>query len=404
MDSIGSMAVFGVDPVGFGLIYSGQLVFGTRSFENDTILSKSNANTGQFVLLMFEPHKNHRLSTLWNPALVGSTYHQIFLLMLHMQIYDSTRMETLNYQYAGQERMDKRQGYGGSKRSRYEDVDPRMHMSQPPSKRIVQGSQNGSYDWRKTLPPGWLECTPYGDALNFIIPSKVPLQESFNDKIVIDKRYSPQHAILQQRHLGRELGLVIDLTNTDRYYRESDWTRQGIEYVKIRCAGRDSVPDNESVERFIQELLRKFIPRLSHASDGLIFQPCGDPYVSGRDEFLLKWKYPEMNSVDFLLEVGNNNRPMLYLIKRDRMELVSGSRCTFRDSSVDIFSLSGKIIECSWDFEEKVWVFMRMRPDKSTPNGFSTYVNVKRSIEDNITKEVVINEIQDIIHLPMYKG
>ncbi|PWA98824.1 mRNA capping enzyme, bifunctional [Artemisia annua] len=625
--------------------------------------------------------------------------------------------------------MDQQRGYGGSKRSRYEDVDPRMHMSQPPSKRIVQGSQNGSYDWRKTLPPGWLECTPCGAALNFIIPSKAPLQESFNDKIVIDKRYSPQHAILQQRRLGRELGLVIDLTNTDRYYRESDWTRQGIEYVKIRCAGRDSVPDNESVERFMQEvtrfssqhahskkyvivhcthghnrtgymivhflirtesislteainrfsqarppgiykqdyvdhlcrffglrtfvcpkmpewkrspdrdddaasgqdngfqasqmtnvvgagevakvlvpskmtnddtlgdtvplnkmeslrefcydvlkfnsrgrrepifpgshpvslnwenlrflrqryywatwkadgtrymmlitrdgcylidrkfnfrrvplrfpcgnanedaagkthnytlldgemvidtdpstdkqerryliydliaintislvdqpfskrweliekevikprnsergtlfksknpyyrydlepfrvrrkdffplydvskLLDDFIPRLSHASDGLIFQPCDDPYVSGRDEFLLKWKYPKMNSVDFLLEVGKNNRPMLYLIKRDRMELVNGSHGAFRDSSVDIFSLSGKIIECSWDFEEKVWVFMRMRPDKSTPNGFSTYENVKRSIEDNITEEVVKNEIQDIIRLPMY--
>ncbi|GJY34624.1 mRNA-capping enzyme-like protein isoform X2 [Tanacetum coccineum] len=82
---------------------------------------------------------------------------------------------------------------------------------------------NGSYD-RNSLPSGWLDCPPYGDAVKFIIPSKVPLRESFNDKIVIDKRYSPQQAILQQRRLGRELGLVIDLTNTDRYYRESDWT------------------------------------------------------------------------------------------------------------------------------------------------------------------------------------
>nr|GEU68158.1 mRNA-capping enzyme-like isoform X2 [Tanacetum cinerariifolium] len=72
--------------------------------------------------------------------------------------------------------------------------------------------------------PGWSHCPPYRDALNFIIPSKVPLKESFIDKIIIHKRYSPEQAILQQRRLGRELGLVIDLTNTDRYYQESDWT------------------------------------------------------------------------------------------------------------------------------------------------------------------------------------
>ncbi|GJU20898.1 mRNA-capping enzyme-like protein isoform X5 [Tanacetum coccineum] len=117
----------------------------------------------------------------------------------------------------------------------------------------VHGYQNGSYDLN-SLPQGWLDCPLYGDAINFIIPSKVPLRESFDDKIVINKRYSPQQGILQQRRLGRELGLVIDLTNTDRYYRESDWTtKEGrIKYVKIRCAGKDSVPDNESVEKFIQ--------------------------------------------------------------------------------------------------------------------------------------------------------
>nr|GEY77890.1 mRNA-capping enzyme-like isoform X2 [Tanacetum cinerariifolium] len=108
---------------------------------------------------------------------------------------------------------------------------------------------------KKRLDGRWLDCPPYGDALGFIIPSKVPLEESVNDKIVVGKRYAPRHAILQQRRLGRELGLVIDLTDTDRYYLESDWMNREcrIKYVKIRCAGKDSVPDNESVEKFIRE-------------------------------------------------------------------------------------------------------------------------------------------------------
>ncbi|XP_052623183.1 uncharacterized protein LOC111886388 isoform X2 [Lactuca sativa] len=647
---------------------------------------------------------------------------------------DSVRSDTVRYQFSGRERgtgfetmnQPQERRNGGAKR-RYTDVDP-MHMSQP-SKRSqgFQNSNNGSYD-RNSLPPGWLDCPPSGDPINFLIPSKVPLGESFNEKITSDKRYSPQQAIRQQRRLGREIGLVIDLTNTNRYYRESDWTREGIKYVKIRCAGRDSVPDNESVEKFIQEttrfssqqahlnkyvlvhcthghnrtgymivhflirsesvslteaiyrfsearppgiykqdyindlynlfgeqipenfvcpqtpewkrspdrddddddgntvlanavgtdemgydlapsemtnddvlgdpvpfnqiesmrqfcnqvlklnvrargkpqfpgshpvslsrdnlqllrqryyyatwkadgtrymmlitwdgcflidrnfnfrsvelrfpcrnvnegaggnthnytlldgemiidtdptthkqerryliydliainreslverpfserwmilenevvkprnqerdrlfktrtpyyrydlepfrvrrkdfyllsavskLLKQFIPRLSHASDGLIFQGWDDPYVPRTHEGLLKWKYPEMNSVDFLFEMGkgNNNRHILCVNERGRRKQMDGCRIVFRDPSVDIYSLSGKIIECSFDSEENVWVFMRMRPDKSTPNEFITFKKVLRSIKDNITEEVVLNEINDIIRLPMY--
>ncbi|KAL8224881.1 hypothetical protein R6Q57_017438 [Mikania cordata] len=635
---------------------------------------------------------------------------------------DSIRVDNVNYQFTGRERaisfenMEQERGNKGSKR-RYVDVDP-IHTSQPSKQsQGFQNKNNGFFD-RNSIPPGWLDCPPYGDAVNFIIPSKVPLGESFNNNIPFHKRYSPQQAIDQQRSLGRELGLVIDLTNTNRYYHESDWTREGITYLKIRCAGRDATPDNESVEKFIQEvtrfssqhalsnkyvlvhcthghnrtgymivnfliragsvsvteaihifsearppgiykqdyvddlyslfgeqmpknfvcpqtpewkrspdrdddeatpalqdndvqearqmtnddilgdavpfnqmesmrefcnqvlksnswgrgkprfpgshpvslsrdnlqllrqryyyatwkadgtrymmlitwngcflidrnfnfrsvqlrfpcgninegtagkthnytlldgemivdtdpithkqerryliydlmaintkslldhpfsnrwkilenevikprnterdrlfksrnpyyrydlelfrvrrkdfyllsavskLLKEFIPRLSHASDGLIFQGWDDPYVPHTHEGLLKWKFPEMNSVDFLLEVlGKNNRPLLFLNERGKKKSMDGHQVVFQGPSVDVFSLAGKIIECSWDSEKDVWVFMRMRPDKSTPNEFITFKKVMRSIKDNITEEVVLKEINDIVRLPMY--
>lgn len=98
----------------------------------------------------------------------------------------------------------------------------------------------------------------------------------------------------------------------------------------------------------------------------------------------------------------------------------------------DPSSCSGKIIECSWDSDSKLWVFMRVRTDKSTPNDFNTYkkvfictvaftssdmfrvyaVNwyccywllnqVMQSIRDNITEEDLLKGIDEAIHLPLY--
>ncbi|KAK7285378.1 hypothetical protein RJT34_20147 [Clitoria ternatea] len=591
------------------------------------------------------------------------------------------------------------------------------------------GQTQGSYKMnskpydRNMVPPGWLDCPPQGHEIGCIIPSKVPLGESFNDNIP-GQKFTPKQAILQQRVLGRELGLVIDLTNTTRYYRVTDWTNEGIRHVKIRCKGRDDVPDDESVKSFCNEvmdfcsrktnaekyilvhcthghnrtgymivhflvrtesisvteainkfalarhpgiykqdyidalymfynekkpedlvcpqtpewkrlsdpdfngvavpavdnyehipeqenivrngiltnddilgesipsnqlrsmqevcyqllkmgtggrgrsqfpgshpvslnrenlqllrqryyyatwkadgtrymmlitwdgcylidrkflfrrinmrfpckysnggtpernhhytlldgemiidmdplthkqerryliydliainqvsltelpfyerwkllekevieprnmereglskslnpyyrydlepfsvrrkgfwllstvskLLHKFIPQLSHSSDGLVFQGWDDPYVPRTHEGLLKWKYPEMNTVDFLCEVGAGDSPLLFLYERGKKKFMEGNNVFLKDAS-DISSYSGKIIECYWDSLENHWVCMRTRVDKATPNDINTYRKVMRSIKDNITEDVLLNEINEIIRLPLY--
>ncbi|XP_071723071.1 uncharacterized protein [Rutidosis leptorrhynchoides] len=580
------------------------------------------------------------------------------------------------------------------------------------------------YDKSK-LPPGWLDCPAYGQEIGCIVPSKVPLGESFNDCIVPGKRYSFRQVIHQQRVLGRKLGLVIDLTNTTRYYSVNDWKKEGIKYVKINCKGRGSVPENEAVNQFVYEvyqfivrqknskkyilvhcthghnrtgymiihylmrtsllsvtqaiqifsqarppgiykpdyidalytfyherkpdmitcpstpewkrssefdlngealpdedddgvplepvdennepegvmtnddvlgdsipqdqqdafrqfcyqalklnapargnhqfpgshpvsldrenlqllrqryyyatwkadgtrymmlitmdgcylidrnfvfrrvqmrfpwkinneglaekvhhftlldgemiidtvpdtgkqerryliydlmainqisiterpfnerwkmlekevveprnrerhniykngnslyrydlepfrvrrkdfwllstvtkLLKEFIPRLSHDADGLIFQDWDDPYVARTHEGLLKWKYASMNSVDFLFEMAED-RQLLFLFERGKKKLMEGNKIAFGDD-VDPASYSGKIVECAWNKEEEVWICMRVRTDKATPNDINTYRKVMRSIKDNITEEVLLGEIHEIIQLPMY--
>ncbi|XP_078158081.1 uncharacterized protein LOC144553751 [Carex rostrata] len=151
----------------------------------------------------------------------------------------------------------------------------------------------------------------------------------------------------------------------------------------------------------VTKLLREFIPRLSHEADGLIFQGWDDPYVNRTHEGLLKWKYPEMNSVDFLFEIGGGNRHFLFLYDKGKKKLMDGARISFGDVE-DINALSGKIVECSWNSDEDCWVCMRVRTDKNTPNEINTYRKVLRSIKDNITEEVLLGDISEIVRLPMY--
>ncbi|XP_071721838.1 mRNA-capping enzyme subunit alpha-like [Rutidosis leptorrhynchoides] len=151
----------------------------------------------------------------------------------------------------------------------------------------------------------------------------------------------------------------------------------------------------------VNKLLKEFIPKLSHEADGLIFQGWDDPYVPRTHQGLLKWKYASMNSVDFLFEIDANGRHLLYLYERGKKKLMDGDRVVFKDEE-DPSVYSEKIIECAWNKEEEIWKYMRIRPDKNTPNDINTFRKVMRSIRDNITEEVLLNEINEIIRLPMY--
>jgi mRNA-capping enzyme len=149
---------------------------------------------------------------------------------------------------------------------------------------------------------------------------------------------------------------------------------------------------------FARSFIEKFIPALSHESDGLIFQPSNVPYVPQTYEALLKWKFPELNSVDFLLRVSRDKGLLFVGQKGGALARLEDDFVTRTDP---LESLDGKIVECTWDMNEKTWVFLRTRSDKDTPNFITTYEKTWKSIQDNITsndilefveKEVVTNE------------
>ncbi|AAD56326.1 putative mRNA capping enzyme, RNA guanylyltransferase [Arabidopsis thaliana] len=147
------------------------------------------------------------------------------------------------------------------KRMRY---DKPTHNSQPVFRdQYYQNRNTKAYD-RYKIPQGWLDCPPSGNEIGFLVPSKVPLNESYNNHVPPGSRYSFKQVIHNQRIAGRKLGLVIDLTNTTRYYSTTDLKKEGIKHVKIACKGRDAVPDNVSVNAFVNEV-NQFVLNLKHS-------------------------------------------------------------------------------------------------------------------------------------------
>ncbi|KAI3957222.1 hypothetical protein MKW98_012097 [Papaver atlanticum] len=166
--------------------------------------------------------------------------------------------------------------------------------------------------------------------------------------------------------------------------------------LESRCISQSTNPcyRYESEPFRITDCLKEFIPKILHGADGLVFQGWNDQYVPFTHEKLLKWKFHETVDVIFEL-VGTGQNPSLYLYQRGRKKCMFGNRVLFMNGE-DPSELSGKIIECS-HYEKKAWCFMRVRVDKSTPNDYSVYERVMRSINDKITEEDLLDKIRGIV-------
>lgn len=103
-----------------------------------------------------------------------------------------------------------------------------------------------------SLPFGWLEAPRGGGpgcSLHGLVPVKCPLSDRFG--LGPAERWTPSDAV--EACGGPSLvGLVIDLTNTSRYYSASELPR-GVLHLKLPIAGH-GVPGEGLVRRFESEL------------------------------------------------------------------------------------------------------------------------------------------------------
>jgi mRNA-capping enzyme len=106
------------------------------------------------------------------------------------------------------------------------------------------------------LPPRWLNCPRKANSLvaDKFLAFKVPLSAKFDQKMPQDCRFNAKMLIesVKRSYGNKKLGLIIDLTNTNRFYdADSEIKQQGIKYLKINCKGHDETPTREDTQLFL---------------------------------------------------------------------------------------------------------------------------------------------------------
>lgn len=141
-----------------------------------------------------------------------------------------------------------------------------------------------------------------------------------------------------------------------------------------------------------------YIKTLNHKSDGLIFTSVSAPYPCGTCEQMLKWKPADENTVDFLLGKDYNGQLNISVLQRDGIyKKIGPYKPEKANESWNHQLPDTRIIECKYDKNwPGYWRFCRFRDDKSQPNHVSVYYKVMKSIEDNITKDVLLQYVPRI--------
>ncbi|KAG8518745.1 RNA/RNP complex-1-interacting phosphatase [Galemys pyrenaicus] len=116
--------------------------------------------------------------------------------------------------------------------------------------RVFSGRSSTKKKGKNRIPERWKDYLPIGQRMSGtrFIAFKVPLKKSFEEKLAPEERFSLSDLFNKIQEQNEELGLIIDLTHTDRYYEPEDLP-ETIPYLKIFTVGHQ-VPDDETILKF----------------------------------------------------------------------------------------------------------------------------------------------------------
>lgn len=145
---------------------------------------------------------------------------------------------------------------------------------------------------------------------------------------------------------------------------------------------------------------------LCNENDGVIFAPVRMPYQLKQCPALLKWKPPQLNSIDFLLQLEKtvdrrNNEPSVrpfiaYQGERGpiRLREVYFPSKLKRRWAAEFDTYNGSIVELAYDKMAGEWKYLRQREDKEDPNFSSTVIDTMETIAESVEKDELVRFIE----------
>lgn len=114
----------------------------------------------------------------------------------------------------------------------------------------------------RKLPKEWAKFSPVGNVVEGtrVFAFKTPLGFELVKKYKKDDRFTVPDLYRALLFRGQEVGLIINATNTNRYYDSREISAMGIEYVKLPMHGR-GFADCENVVRSFLRTIDDFLER-----------------------------------------------------------------------------------------------------------------------------------------------
>ncbi|KAI4899635.1 hypothetical protein NFI96_014635 [Prochilodus magdalenae] len=87
-------------------------------------------------------------------------------------------------------------------------------------------------------PPRWRNCPRRGQPVaGKFLPMKTMLGPRYDDSVPEENRFHPSMLSNYLKSLKVKMGLLVDLTNTTRFYDRTEIEKEGVKYVKLQCKG-----------------------------------------------------------------------------------------------------------------------------------------------------------------------
>lgn len=163
----------------------------------------------------------------------------------------------------------------------------------------------------------------------------------------------------------------------------------------------------ETFPRYVYQSEKRY-----NDNDGLIFTPENQPFKAVGLNGIFKWKWPNLQTVDFLLRVeertnkfGNISKDFVLYLQGNGGLLIKFQKAKFpNDIRKRIWRILEErdskevIVELAFDPKLGEWKYYKARTDKTDPNYVVIAMLTLQSAAENITKEELIKFAEELRH------